>query len=112
MMVRGPVRTVTDGRRVAFVQTAYEWRPESAPAARHAAILMGDSLRVGRTIMAAAGISEPAVPAVRLTPEAFRSRVTGLYNEMRDALARGDWLAFGAAYEALGKLLRAAQTTP
>lgn len=112
MMVRGPVRTVNSGRRTVFVQTAYEWRPEAAPAARFAAILTGDSLRVGRTIMAAAGIAEPAIPTVRLTPEAFRARVTALYNEMRDAMARGDWVAFGAAYEALGKLLRAAQTIP
>jgi hypothetical protein len=109
---RGPVRAIASGRRIVFVQTAYEWRPEAAPTARVAALLMGDSVRVGRTIMAAAGIAEPAVPAVRLTPEAFRARVAGLYGEMRDALSRGDWVAFGVAYDALGKLLRAAQTTP
>lgn len=111
-MVRGPVRAISSGRRIAFVQTAYEWRPEAAPTARLSALLMNDSVHVGRTVMAAAGIAEPAVPAVQLTPEAFRARVAGLYGEMRDALSRGDWMAFGVAYEALGKLLRAAQTTP
>ncbi len=111
-LTRGPVRAVASGRRFAFVQTAYEWRQEAAPAARAAALLVGDSLRVGRTVMAAAGIAEPAVPAVRLTPEAFRARVSALYAEMRDALARGDWVGFGVAYESLGKLLRAAQTSP
>jgi hypothetical protein len=31
-----------------------------------------------------------------------------LYHEMRAALARGDWTAFGRAFDSLGAVLRAA----
>jgi uncharacterized membrane protein (UPF0182 family) len=111
-LVRGPVRVVAAGRRLVLVQTAYAWRPENAPAARVTAALVGDSVRVGRTLMNALGIPEPAVTTLPLTPEAFRTRVAQLYAQMRDALAQGDLAAFGAAYEALGRLLRATQRTP
>jgi len=35
----------------------------------------------------------------------LRARVELLYEQMRSALQRGDWVAFGRAYEALGALL-------
>ena len=41
--------------------------------------------------------------AIRL----FEERVNDLYTTMRDALRRGDWTAFGKAYEDLGRVLRA-----
>ncbi|HEY9517163.1 MAG TPA: hypothetical protein VIQ74_15905, partial [Gemmatimonadaceae bacterium] len=34
----------------------------------------------------------------------LRTRVRRLYETMRDALRRGDWSAFGRAYDALGEL--------
>ena len=77
-----------------------------------AALFGGDSVRIGRTIMNALGVPEPAVNTVPLTPEAFRARVTQLYNQMKDALGRGDLSSFGIAYEALGKLLRATPSAP
>jgi hypothetical protein len=40
-------------------------------------------------------------------PRDFRSRADSLYRVMRDALARGDWSAFGRAFDALGGALRA-----
>jgi uncharacterized membrane protein (UPF0182 family) len=33
-----------------------------------------------------------------------------LYNTMRDALRRGDWAAFGRAFEALGRALEEKKT--
>lgn len=112
-LARGPARVVVAGRRLAVVQTAYLWRSESSPAVRFSAVLSGgDSVRIGRTLMNALGVQEPAVNTVPLTPEAFRQRVTQLYNQMKDALARGDLSSFGIAYEALGKLLRATQSVP
>lgn len=110
-IVRGPVRAVNSGRSVAFVQTAYEWRSGAAPAARLTALITGDSIRVARNVMAAAGIAEPAAPIERLSPEELRARLGQLYREMQDALSRGDWPAFGRAYDAMGKLLRASQGT-
>ena len=111
-LARGPVRIVSAGRRLALVQTAYLWRAENAPSVRLSAVMLGDSVRVGRTIMNALGVPEPAVNTVPFTPEAFRSRITQLYNQMQEALARGDLASFGVAYRELGQLLRATQTAP
>ncbi|MCC6319516.1 MAG: UPF0182 family protein [Gemmatimonadaceae bacterium] len=112
-LARGPARVVAAGDRLAVVQTAYLWRSESAPAVRFAAAMYGaDSVRIGRTVMNALGVPEPAVNTIPLTPEAFRARVTQLYAQMREALARGDLSGFGVAYDALGRLLRASQTAP
>jgi hypothetical protein len=36
----------------------------------------------------------------------FRIRVRQLYDEMRRATARGDWSAFGRAFDTLGAILR------
>jgi hypothetical protein len=44
-----------------------------------------------------------------LTPEAFRARAQALHAAMREAMRRGDWSAFGLAFEALGRLLRSAR---
>jgi len=35
----------------------------------------------------------------------FQSRASALYGQMRDALRRGDWAAFGRAFEAMGRLV-------
>jgi hypothetical protein len=40
-----------------------------------------------------------------ITDETLRARASRLYDAMRDALQRGDWTAFGEAYDALGALL-------
>jgi uncharacterized membrane protein (UPF0182 family) len=37
----------------------------------------------------------------------MRARAAALYGEMRDAMRRGDWTAFGRALDALGATLRA-----
>lgn len=108
-LARGPVRLVAHGRRLVLFQTAYAWRADGPPAVRLAAAMVGDSVRVGRTLMAALGVPEPTAPLTPLTPEAFRARVTQVYAQMRDALARGDLARFGAAFDELGKLLRASQ---
>lgn len=94
------------------VQSAYLWQAENAPAVRFSAVTFGDSVRVGRTLMAALGVPEPAINLVPLTPEAFRARVTQLYRQMRDAMARGDFAAFGEAYASLGLLLQATPAVP
>ena len=111
-MVRGPVRTVPYGKASAFLQTAYSWRTDGAPAIRVVAVMLGDTVRTGTSVAAAAGLPAPVLPAVPLTLTGFRTRVDALYGEMREAMRRGDWTAFGVAYEALGRLLQAPPAKP
>jgi hypothetical protein len=56
--------------------------------------------------MDAAGLPNPIVADLPMTAEDFRRRVSALYESMREAMRRGDWSGIGAAYEALGRLLR------
>jgi hypothetical protein len=51
-------------------------------------------------------LPEPVIADVPMTPDDFRRRVGALYESMREAMRRGDWAGIGAAYEALGRLLR------
>jgi len=61
----------------------------------------------GRTLAEALGVAAaPPVDTTPLTPGDFRARVRELYDQMHAALQRGDWVAFGRAYDALGQLLR------
>jgi hypothetical protein len=89
------------------LQTAYVLRADRTPQVLLVALLRGDSATVATTVPGAAGLPVPVVSSAPVTPEEFRDRVQGLYEAMREALRRGDWSAFGLAYEALGRLLRA-----
>lgn len=111
-IVRGPVRVLPSGSRQAFVQTAYVWRADGTPSVRLVAVMLGDTVRTGQTIASAAGLPAPVVPFVPLSPNEFRARVDALYGDMRDAMKRGDWLAFGIAYESLGRVLRTSPSKP
>jgi hypothetical protein len=110
--IRGPVRAIPMGRTLGFVQTAYQKRTGRPYEVIAVAVLHGDSLGVGRSVLAAAGLPAPVVPAGALTPEAFRARVAAIYAQMREALTTGDLVAFAGAYENLGRALRANQTPP
>lgn len=111
-LVRGPVRVIPHAGGEVFLQTAYARRSDGSPVVRLVAVAMGDTVRTGATIAAAAGLPMPTLPSTPLTPAAFRARVEALYGEMREAMARGDWLAFGNAYDALGRVLRATPAKP
>jgi hypothetical protein len=111
---RGPVRVVPTRDGAAFVQTTYLWRAEGTPTVLRIAVLAHDSLSSGATLARAAGVPDtsgfgPRLPA---TPAEFRERVELLYRAMRDGLQRGDWIAFGKAYDELGRLLRATARQP
>ncbi len=109
---RGPVRVVPiRGGTAAYLQTTYAWRADGAPtvarAAIHGAGSARDSVAFGLTLAEAAGMPpEGGNAASTITPADFRQRVSDLYAAMRDALRRGDWPAFGKAYDDLGRLLR------
>jgi uncharacterized membrane protein (UPF0182 family) len=93
--------------RLAFVQSAYAWPPEGPPALVRVGVIDQDSVFAGRTLADAFGVAARIDPdaAEPITDESFRARATRLYEAMRDALRRGDWTAFGDAYDALGALL-------
>ncbi len=109
---RGPVRVVPiRGGAAAYLQTTYAWRSDGAPTVARMAIhgtgAARDSVSFGFTLAEAVGVPpETTDAASTITPAAFRQRVNDLYTAMRDALQRGDWPAFGKAYDDLGRLLR------
>lgn len=111
-LVRGPIRVIPYERAGAYVQTAYAWRGDGGPTARLVAVLVRDSARTGATIVEAAGLPAPALSEEPLAPEDFRARLEALYAEMREALRRGDWSAFGAAFDAAGRLFRIPAAKP
>jgi len=111
-LVHGAVRVFPVGDGLAYVQTAYSWRADGAPGVRLVAVLIGDSARVGTSIASSLGMPAPSLPSTPLTPAEFRARVESLYGEMREAMKRGDWLAFGNAYDALGRILRSTSAKP
>jgi membrane protein implicated in regulation of membrane protease activity len=86
---------------------AFRWRAGATPALARVATVAGDTLRAGPTLAAALGLAarEPGMPVA--TPADLRSRASALYTEMREAMRRGDWSAFGRALDALGAALRA-----
>ena len=54
-------------------------------------------------------VSPSATTAAGPSPQVdLRARAESLYRDMRDALRRGDWAAFGRAFDALGGALRVA----
>jgi hypothetical protein len=105
-VVRGPVRVFPRGTGVTFVQTVYAGRSDGSVQVLTAAVLLGDSLGTGSTIAAAAGLPEPQTSQAPLTAEEFKAQLASIYADMRDAMRRSDFRAFGSAYEALGRLLR------
>jgi hypothetical protein len=73
------------------------------------ATVVGDTVRAGPSLAAALGLAPDASDTLAASPTELRTRAASLYGEMRDALRRGDWNAFGRAFEALGTALRAPQ---
>ncbi|MFL5606843.1 MAG: UPF0182 family protein, partial [Gemmatimonadaceae bacterium] len=104
-LVRSPLRAVPVGEHALYVQAVFQWRPGGSPRLLHVESLFGDSLRAGPTLAAALGAPAP-VPLSEPAPRDLRARADSLYQAMRDALRRGDWTAFGRAFDALGASLR------
>ena len=73
-------------------------------------LFAGDS---ARSIVPGAGLA-PHQNEVPVVAGDLRSTINGLYSAMRTALQRGDWTAFGRAFDALGVALGrdSARSTP
>lgn len=107
-MVRGAVRAIPIGGSIALVQPAYRWKNDGPPTLARVAVAHDSSTVAGTTLAGALGVAQqqPSVgPAVLEGGGDFRTRVRRLYEAMREALRRGDWEAFGRAYDALGRLI-------
>jgi uncharacterized membrane protein (UPF0182 family) len=94
------VRAVPVRAGVAFIQPTYRWRAQSVPSINRLALLSGDTTR--SVVPPFTTGNHAASPSTVAEPKASAA---ALYNAMRDALRRGDWTAFGRAFEALGRLL-------
>jgi hypothetical protein len=101
-IVRGAVRAVPVGGSVALVQPRYQWPPGGRPRLLYVGIVEGDSVRTEPLLLQVSDTRRDARP---LTAADFRTRVAELYSEMRRALSRGDWTAYGRAFTELGNLL-------
>jgi uncharacterized membrane protein (UPF0182 family) len=103
----GRVRVIPLSDHLAFVQSAYAWPPEGPPALVRVGVIDADSLFAGRTLADAFGVTPVVDPNAGepISDESLRARASRLYEAMREALRRGDWPAFGEAYDALGVLL-------
>jgi uncharacterized membrane protein (UPF0182 family) len=105
--VRGAVRAFPMAGTAGFVQTTYAWRSTTPPTIARVTVLAGDSIIFGPTLGHAVGVSVSTDAAGPLNPVDFRARVEALHAAMRAAIRRGDWAAFGEAFDSLGALLEA-----
>ncbi|HVX38928.1 MAG TPA: UPF0182 family protein [Gemmatimonadaceae bacterium] len=98
-LAHGRIRTIPLRGGAAFVMPTYRWRAEGTPTLSRVAVLAGDSVR---PIVPNAAILRAitGMPAIGPAPS-----LSALYQAMRDALRRGDWAAFGHAFDALGKAI-------
>jgi uncharacterized membrane protein (UPF0182 family) len=100
-LAHGRVRAVPVRGGIAFLQPTYRWRAQSVPSINRVALLSGDTTRsIVPPLLTANHPSQPSAAVAE--PKASAAE---LYGTMRDALRRGDWTAFGRAFEALGRLL-------
>lgn len=96
--VRGSVRAVPLAGAPAFVQSLYGG-PTGVQGLREVRLLAGDSVAAAPTLRGLVGITVPAAE-----PD-FRASLTRWYDAMRAAMRRGDWSAFGAAMDSIGRAL-------
>jgi hypothetical protein len=97
------------------VQPTYFWPSDGSAALARVALLDRGRIRSGVTIVDAIGGAPLAVIDTVAAPgtlPGFRARAAALYDQMRAAMRRGDWPAFGRAYDALGALLQSEPRGP
>jgi hypothetical protein len=81
-------------------------RDDGPPAVARVSTFFGDSVRSGRTLAEALGVSLATDSSgAPVSEQEFRARIARLYEAMRTAMRAGDWAAFGKAYNELGVLL-------
>jgi uncharacterized membrane protein (UPF0182 family) len=100
---RGRVQAIPTTEGAVWVQSYYDWPRDGEPRLAGVVVSRDGNTVAGRTLSEALGERRRDT---QLTADAFRARVTRLYDAMQAALAAGDWRAYGEAWAALGALLR------
>jgi hypothetical protein len=103
---RGTVQVLLVKDGLVFAQSFYDWPADGPPSLTGVAVYDGKNSSAGAMLAQALGVIRPRTAG---GTEAFRSRVNALYDALSNAMKRGDWVAFGDAYNALGRLLRTAR---
>jgi uncharacterized membrane protein (UPF0182 family) len=105
-LVHGGVQVLPLAGGAAFMEPAYAWATDGPPTLLRVALSSGGTAATGHTLADAIGapvaFARDTIPAVS---QDLRAHAAALYDQMRAALKRGDWAAFGHAYDALGRLL-------
>jgi uncharacterized membrane protein (UPF0182 family) len=104
--VHGRVRMIPlAGGQLLFVQPLYGWRTDGAT-------LLAVATTTDTVVTAAHNLTDALGPrgtasdaGAPIAAADFRAAAEQLYERMSDAMRRGDWVAFGHAYDALGALL-------
>ena len=94
---RGAVRAVPVAGGAMFVQSEFAVRADAPPTLLRSAILSAGAVVTGRSIAQALGAPFSGADSGPLTPARFHARTVELYAQMRAAMQRGDWPAFGRA---------------
>lgn len=110
--VRGAVRVVPVAGRAVLVQPSYRWRTDAPPTL--AAVAVHDRGQVVPLESLAIGADSAtfALPSAPPGDARIIADITRYYERMRDAMRRGDWRAFGAAYDSLGTVVRTRPRAP
>lgn len=109
-VARGYVRALPVGDHIALVQPRYEWNGGERPRLMYLGVLDRDSIRT--TPQLADLAPRPPAGTQPGRGASFRTRIAELYSEMRRALARGDWAAYGRAFQELGALISRSPEQP
>ena len=106
--MRAPLRVLPVNGHALYMQPSFLTRPGGAPTLSHVSVFLADTVHVAATLASALGAAPHGADAGALVSTDLRSRADSLYRLMRDALSRGDWLAFGKAFDALGVAIKGA----
>ncbi|MBX3133041.1 MAG: UPF0182 family protein [Gemmatimonadaceae bacterium] len=99
---RGRVQSIPTADGALWVQSYYEWPRDGVPRLAGVVVSSRAQTVAARTLGEALGERRPPT---RLDGDAFRARVSRLYDAMQAAQRSGDWRAYGEAWTALGRLL-------
>lgn len=108
----GHVSAVPSANGAILVQSLFWNRVDGAPIISRVAVLDGAQLALGGSIAEATASLRGLPTAVRpandwlpVVGAAREERITRLYDVMRDAMKRGEWTRFGAAFDSLGLVM-------
>ncbi|MFL5562891.1 MAG: UPF0182 family protein [Gemmatimonadaceae bacterium] len=103
-VAHGPVRVIPGAQGLTLLQSAYLVRAQNPPTLLGVAVMHADSLRTGRSVLAAFG-ELPAAVIPPPPPTDLRAAAAALYDSLRADQRRGDWRAYADHWDALGRLL-------